>query len=629
MFRRLIYFQFFIVVSFSNISVILASQNPIASVAKLRGSVTKLLPGALEASQVNVGDLVLEDTSLVTGPKSFVQVKFIDNSILNMGPESKIVVNSMKKDTPGIISLLKGKIRTEVQKSSEANNSKSKNKFYIRTRSAAMGVRGTDFQTIYNPENNVTSLLTYKGQVAFSKIEEETHLLFEEGTTKILRDDVTNAVTVSKVSGAPINEHQELGKILNDKDVVIVPAGQNSFSSHSLSKSSLPVKISTVQFNALYRNNEFQEKNILNLKSAISDKGVKPIIETAPQNASIEGVYNKKTGDFAPRAGGFIDLNSGLYIAPDQDSTLDKSNNIYLALNSGDVDGDSGEYFPPSGLRLDPKEGFVVLNKSDARVELFAKKEDLNNLIAQKIVIGSDKDKEKDQDKELRLALEEKFIRNYLSFNLSVGSHLIELNKNTTRDKFEAKDSSAQKLEVQFQSSSKMRFTTLSGFSLSKVDFTKSVQQSDIQDSKTLWSLYLGGKYAWSTSLDFFLKLGLDQKHYAESTSVSPDAFIFKKVVMTKLNMGVDYEFLKFEKWSLLGQLSVSMMPRKKYNSLIVNNGSAYGLHLGPQYEFDKKRILALNGFLKNESSDVTNSLAYNEQTRGESGLELKYILAL
>lgn len=623
--RRLIYFHFFIALSFSEISVTLASQIPIASVAKLRGSVTKLLPGALEASQVNIGDLILEDTSLVTGPKSFIQVKFIDNSLLNMGPESKIVVTSMKKDTPGIISLLKGRIRTEVQKSNESNSSTGKNKFYIRTRSAAMGVRGTDFQTIYNPENNVTSLLTFKGQVAFTKIEEETHLLFEEGTTKVIRDDLTNAVTVSKVSGAPVNEHQELGKILNKNEVVLVPAGQNAFSSQSLSKSSQPVKISTVQFNALYRNNEFQEKNVLNLKSALSDKGVKPIVDTAPQAASIDGFYNKKTGEFAPRAGGFIDLNTALYIAPDQDSKFDKNNNIYLALNSGDVDKDSGEYFPPPGLKLDPKEGFVILNKSDARVELFAKKEDLNNLLAQKIVIGIEEDK----NKNLRLALEEKFIRNYLTLNLSAGSHLIELNKKTNRANFEVEDSSSQKLEVQFQSSSKKRFTTLSGFSLAKVDFKKSVQQTDIQDSQTLWSLYVGGKYAWSTNLDFFLKLGLDQKHFAESSSVLPDSFIFKKVVMTKLSMGVDYEFFNYEKWSLLGQLSVSMMPRKKYNSLIVNKGAAYGLNFGPQYQFDKKRSLSLTGFLKNESSEVTSSLAYNEQTRGESGLELKYIFAL
>lgn len=98
---------------------------------------------------------------------------------------------------------------------------------------------------------------------------------------------------------------------------------------------------------------------------------------------------------------------------------------------------------------------------------------------------------------------------------------------------------------------------------------------------------------------------------------------------MTKLSLGIDYEFFKTEKWSLLGQGSVSLMPRKKYNSLIVNNGSAFSLNFGPQYQFDNKRSLSLTGFLKNESSEATSALAYNEQTRSESGLELKYIFAL
>ena len=72
----------------------------------------------------------------------------------------------MKKNEVGIITLLKGKIRSKVKKT----KAHSKNKFFVKTQNAALGVRGTDFQTIYNPENNVTNLLTFKGKVAMINV---------------------------------------------------------------------------------------------------------------------------------------------------------------------------------------------------------------------------------------------------------------------------------------------------------------------------------------------------------------------------------------------------------------------------------------------------------------------------
>ena len=161
----------FLLLSFFTIPMSQSWAQNIAKVMKIKGSATKLLPGSVEATQVSVGDELSEDTSIVTGPKSFIRVKFIDNSVMSIGADSKIVISEMSKDSPGIISLLKGRIRTEVEKL----QGEEEHKFYVRTRTAAMGVRGTEFQTIYNPDNHVTSLLTYKGEVAIVKLDESTH----------------------------------------------------------------------------------------------------------------------------------------------------------------------------------------------------------------------------------------------------------------------------------------------------------------------------------------------------------------------------------------------------------------------------------------------------------------------
>jgi hypothetical protein len=143
----------------------------IAYVSKVRGHVTVLPPGAIKARRVIKNQKLYEDSSILTTAKSFVQVRYLDGSTLNLGPKSKIVLVELKKKTGvGVISLLKGKIRASIAKRS-AQNRNGKNKFFVKTRSAALGVRGTVFQTTFNPQNDVTSLLTFEGKVAIAKID--------------------------------------------------------------------------------------------------------------------------------------------------------------------------------------------------------------------------------------------------------------------------------------------------------------------------------------------------------------------------------------------------------------------------------------------------------------------------
>jgi len=485
----------------------LANSLPIAKVTKIRGKVTKLLPGAIDASVVALGDEFVEDTSIVTDEKSFVQVKFIDNSILSLGPKSKIVINSIVEGKPGIISLLKGRIRTQVEKSKDQGL--DKNKFYIRTRTAAMGVRGTDFQTIYNPENHVTSLLTFKGSVAFAKIDVENHEAIESQKKVVSRDEHSNDLLIANVEGAPLPENVQLQKILNQNETVEVLAGQNAFSSEHLARSSKPVKISTVQLNALYKNNEFKEKNILNLNPDITDRVTKAIIPTVDQVHPEEGFYQRETSDFSPRAGGFIDLKSGLYIAPESTSSFDSVNKIFLAKNMGDIDKDTGEYFPPEGLILNPEKGFIVPNIETARVELIAKREDLNRALSKDIVLGevSNGGEEKSSSKKR----DEKFIRNYLTLSLGMGSYKTQLNKNSSVPYVEGQESSIKNFKLEYQSSSKTRLTSIFGVAFAKINYNLVGENIFLKNSNSLWSLTSGLKYSLKGNFNISGRLSFER----------------------------------------------------------------------------------------------------------------------
>lgn len=591
----------------------------IAEVIRIRGEATQLSPGAHLARAVAMGDKFVEDTSIVTGPKSFLKIKFIDNSEMNVGPESKIVIAEMKKESPGVISLLKGRIRTEVKKDSEAPEA---NKFYIKTRTAAMGVRGTEFQTIYNPDNKMTSLLTYEGEVAMARVDEKTYerLDGEEAPTKeITRNEVTKDVEVRDVPGKKIDEVKELDKILKSKQTVVVPPGQNSFASESLKKASLPVKISPVQLEVLYKNEEFKEKSAANINAASeTDKAFKPTLKVAEQSAPLEGVFNEKTGDFAPKAGGFIDLNTGLYVAPDPDSKLDKEKGVYVSQKVGDIDADTGQYVAPKGLVLDATKGFVLASEAEKKPELLALREDMNKTIAKDIVV---KDEE---ETEMPFNINEKFIRDRITLSAWGLDQQIEMNANRMGVPYVGLNSkSSVRFGFSWNMASSNRFSPLIDFDYGIVDFHG---DRATQLSKKTFGLAFGTQFALSKKVNLFSKIGLHQEHFIDETALN--TYDLKKITLTRLTFGANAEFWKGRRWSLDAMAAGMFTFRKKINSLIIRNGSGLLLEVTPKFALNDHRWLGLGLRVEDQLHRIEGSRAgaQNKHERNSSGVVLKFM---
>jgi hypothetical protein len=137
-------------------------------VIKVKGKVSALYPHTLKAVYLKKGDVLPEDTSILTKSRSFVKLKYEDGSTVSLGPKSKIVIaKSITKKKAGVLSLLTGQIRAKVKKEKTADN-----KLILKTRTAALGVRGTDFLVVFNEENNAVSLVTFEGEVAVVKVVE-------------------------------------------------------------------------------------------------------------------------------------------------------------------------------------------------------------------------------------------------------------------------------------------------------------------------------------------------------------------------------------------------------------------------------------------------------------------------
>lgn len=328
-----------------------------ATVVLLRGSAKTQTGKAL-----SLKDVVPMGTTVTTSGKSFVKLLFADNTQLNVGPESTVKIEPTKAGDPGMVNLVSGQIRAKVTKDIlQGGSGEPKDKMHVKTKTAAMAVRGTDFNVVFNGQNNNTALITFEGAVAM------TRLQGNETATAALADR---------------------------NGLVMVTEGQYSGANPDLPQASLPVRLSPSQFSAMQSNETFAEA-ASSARRELAGSPVPPGVDprsfasgadqsveqrvgtitggdtaqpdTAPSGGPAErtpppeGVFNASTGEFAPRAGGFVDVNSGIYVPPPPGSAFDPNTGVYVPPPAvGGIDPATGSYVPPQGLTLDPVKGFVV-----------------------------------------------------------------------------------------------------------------------------------------------------------------------------------------------------------------------------------------------------------------------------
>ncbi|MBY0413407.1 MAG: FecR domain-containing protein, partial [Bdellovibrionales bacterium] len=356
----------FAVIFFSFQVSIFAAEN-VAKVVIIRGQVkAKLADGTV--IQVIADQSIPEGATVQTADKSFVKLLFIDKSQMNLGPNSQMVINAFPKKEAGIITLVKGQIRSQVTKDYMEMDDKSKSKLYIKTKTAAMGIRGTDFQVNFNSENQNTSLITFEGKVALSHIEKSS------------RDNNF--------------DQDSLERVISSDKTVFVTKGQVSAVNFNLAeRAMIPTKLGTRQIEALEKN----ETGLQDSDSKNSDETkqyrnpIPPGVSgdafsnnsSGQKDSTSEGFYNSATGEYKLPAGTIIDLKTVNLIPPPTNAVYDNNTGTYsVPENLGKVDKSTGEYKAPEGLKLGSDGKFSVVD-----MEVFTKSQVIN------------KDEEKKEDK--------------------------------------------------------------------------------------------------------------------------------------------------------------------------------------------------------------------------------------
>jgi len=364
----LIAFSFIFMIN--DASLVFGASNQVAKVIILKGSVkAKFNNGSV--SDVKIDQDIPEGTTLQTAEKSFVKLTFIDKSEMNLGPNSQMIISAFPKKEAGIITLVKGQIRSKVTKDYMEMDDKSKSKLYIKTKTAAMGIRGTDFQVNYNPVNQNTSLITFEGKVAMVHIaREQASVRFDQKRLEtIISSDKAVLVTRGEISAVNLNvseramEPTKLGlkqiEALEKNETGIID-DQNEKSSEEKKKDDVskqfrnPIPPGAVGSQFSNTPEEIEKK--------VKDFTSENLKQGSTHNP--DGYFNVTTGEYKLPAGSVVDLKTVNIIPPPNNSYFDKISGTFIIPETvGKIDKSSGTYIAPAGLELSASGKFIVVNQ--------------------------------------------------------------------------------------------------------------------------------------------------------------------------------------------------------------------------------------------------------------------------
>lgn len=168
------------------------------TVTQLEGEVSVLdSSGAGHALQL--GDKVHEGETLLTGKSGQVHIRMVDDAYLAVRANTRLVIDTYraanKEDDSSVIRLLRGSFRAVTGWIGQANPAH----YQVKTPTASIGIRGTDHEPVFIPEEEATADLpagTYD------------HVL--EGGTRIESEGVAVEIAPGFAGFAPFHDRPRL-----------------------------------------------------------------------------------------------------------------------------------------------------------------------------------------------------------------------------------------------------------------------------------------------------------------------------------------------------------------------------------------------------------------------------------
>ncbi|MCP4912173.1 MAG: FecR domain-containing protein [Oligoflexia bacterium] len=179
-------------------SQVMAALKKTAKVTLLRGKVEFVSKALKKKGLLKKGQWLYEGDHVKSQKKGVARLLMMDKSSVTVAPNSSVIINSAPGKKPGMVTLLTGKLKAKVRPNYKK---KSKNKFLVKTKNSALGVRGTEFIANFDPKLLETSTITFSGSVAMVGITEVGEVNIDKLMDVLDSDDsvIVNAGEVSTV----------------------------------------------------------------------------------------------------------------------------------------------------------------------------------------------------------------------------------------------------------------------------------------------------------------------------------------------------------------------------------------------------------------------------------------------
>jgi len=152
-------------------------KSPAILVTFVKGNVTAISKN--QSRKLKTGQLVFTNDKIITKKNSVVDLQFSSSVIMKIGQQSEVIITKNIENTTKIsrnieLNLAKGSVFSKIHGKLRKNDS-----FQVRTPAAVAAVRGTEFETNVDDDNN-TQVSVTKGKVAVKNSNGEEQVV-EEG----------------------------------------------------------------------------------------------------------------------------------------------------------------------------------------------------------------------------------------------------------------------------------------------------------------------------------------------------------------------------------------------------------------------------------------------------------------
>lgn len=127
-------------------------QPSVGAVSEVNGTASVIRAGM--AFPFVPGDAVYPGDVVETAAGSSIKMALSDETLVTVGPESRMKVERVESESPGLINLIKGKVRAKVKKDFDELDPDEKAKFFIKTNTGGFVIRGTELDVTYSESDD-------------------------------------------------------------------------------------------------------------------------------------------------------------------------------------------------------------------------------------------------------------------------------------------------------------------------------------------------------------------------------------------------------------------------------------------------------------------------------------------